>query len=105
MSLVGRVRLETWSARVVLPQEHIRTKDKEDRLNLLRACSTNLSPIMCMYEDPQEQIRRLLSSYAEKPEIQIVDEVGEEHRLHPITDPDLMILIHNFFTPLHLYIP
>jgi len=103
-SLLARVRLESWSARVVLPHEHIRTKDKEDRLNLLRACSTNLSPIMCMYEDHQEEIRRLLSNYANKPEIQIVDEVGEEHRLHPITDPELMILIHNFFAPRQLYI-
>jgi len=103
-SLLARVRLEPWSARVVLPHEHVRTKDKEDRLNLLRACSTNLSPIMCMYEDPQEEIRRLLSNYADKPEIQIVDEVGEEHRLHPITDPELMILIHNFFAPRQLYI-
>jgi uncharacterized protein (DUF1015 family) len=103
-SLLARVRLEPWSARVVLPHEHIRTKDKEDRLNLLRACSTNLSPIMCMYEDPQRQIRHLLSNYADKPEIQIIDEVGEEHRLHPITDPELMILIHNFFAPRQLYI-
>ena len=103
-SLLARVRLEPWSARVILPHEHIRTKDKEDRLNLLRACSTNLSPIMCMYEDPQEQIRRILSSYAEEADICITDEVGEEHRLHPITDPELMILIHNFFASRQLYI-
>lgn len=103
-SLLARVRLEPWSARIVLPHEHIRTKDKEDRLNLLHACSTNLSPIMCMYEDTQGQIRHLLSNYADKPEIQIIDEVGEEHRLHPITDPELMILIHNFFAPRQLYI-
>ncbi len=103
-SLLARVRLEPWSARVVLPHEHIRTKDKEDRLNLLRACSTNLSPIMCMYEDPQGQIRRLLGNYAEEPEIQIVDEVGEEHRLHPIADPELVVLIHNFFASRQLYI-
>lgn len=103
-SLLARVRLEPWSARVVLPHEHIRTKDKEDRLNLLRACSTNLSPIMCMYEDLEGQLRRLLSHYTDKPEIQIVDEVGEEHRLHPITDPELMLLIHNFFASRQLYI-
>ncbi len=103
-SLLARVRLEPWNARVILPHEHIRTKDKEDRLNLLRACSTNLSPIMCMYDDPQGQIRHLLSNYVDKPEIQILDEVGEEHRLHPITDPELMVLLHNFFAPRQLYI-
>lgn len=103
-SLLARVRLEPWSARVILPHEHLRTKDKEDRLNLLRACSTNLSPIMCMYEDSQGQIRHLLSNFADNPEIQIIDEVGEEHRLHPITDPELMMLLHNFFAPRQLYI-
>ncbi len=103
-SLLARVRLEPWEARVVLPHEHIRTKDKEDRLNLLRAVSTNLSPIMCMYEDPQGRLRRLLNSHAEQAEIQIVDEVGEEHRLHPLTDPEQIALIHDFFEPRQLYI-
>jgi uncharacterized protein (DUF1015 family) len=103
-SLLARVRLEPWDARVVLPHEHIRTKDKEDRLNLLRACSANLSPIMCMYEDTQGQIRHILSNYADKAEVQIVDEVGEEHRLQPITDPEVMLLIHSFFAARQLYI-
>jgi uncharacterized protein (DUF1015 family) len=103
-SVFARVRLEPWSARVILPHEHIRTKDKDDRLKLLHACAANLSPIMGMYEDAQGQMRHLLSNYADKPEVQIVDELGEEHCLHPITDPDLMTLIHNFFAPRQLYI-
>jgi uncharacterized protein (DUF1015 family) len=57
-----------------------------------------------MYDDPQGQIRHLLSNYVDKPEIQILDEVGEEHRLHPITDLELMVLLHNFFAPRQLYI-
>lgn len=103
-SLLARVRLEPWDTRVILPHEHIRTKDKEDRLNLLRACSTNLSPLMCMYEDPQGEMRHLLSHYANKPAIQIVDEIEEEHYLHAITDPELIVLIHYFFAPRQLYI-
>jgi uncharacterized protein (DUF1015 family) len=59
---------------------------------------------MGIYEDVQGQIRHLLSSYADTPEVQIVDELGEEHRVHPITDPDVMTLIHNFFALRQLYI-
>jgi uncharacterized protein (DUF1015 family) len=103
-SLLARVRLEPWSARVVLPHEHTLAKAKEDRLRLYRACSTNFSPIMSLYDDPQGRMRRLLGTYAEKPEVQIVDEVGEEHRLHPINDPQHVALIQDFFSQRQLYI-
>jgi uncharacterized protein (DUF1015 family) len=79
-------------------------KPKDDRLKLLRACATNLSPIMSLYDDPQGRIRRLLSSYAENVEMQITDEVNEEHRLHPITDEYQIALIQNFFAERQLYI-
>lgn len=104
MSLMARVRLEPWDARVVLPHEHTLAKAKEDRLNLLRACSANFSPIMCMYDDPQGRIRRLLNSYAPNAEVQIVDEDKVEHRLQPIIDEEQINLIQNFFAQRQLYI-
>jgi len=79
-------------------------KPKDDRLKLLRACVTNLSPIMSLYDDPQGRIRRLLSSYAENVEVQIIDDVNEGHRLHPITEEHQISLIHNFFAERQLYI-
>jgi len=103
-SLLARVRLEPWSSRVVLPHEHTLAKAKEDRLKLLRACATNLSPIMSLYDDPQGRIRRLLNSYAPDAEIQIVDEAGEEQRLQPITDAQQAALIQDFFSQRQLYI-
>lgn len=103
-SLLARVRLEPWSARVVLPHEHTMAKPKDDRLKLLRACVTNLSPIMSLYNDPQGRIRRLLSSYAANAEVQFTDEVNEEHRLHPLTDKQQLALIQNFFAERSLYI-
>src|SRR5437667_4470588 len=103
-SLLARVRLEPWSARVVLPHEHTMAKPKDDRLKLLRACVTNLSPIMSLYNDPQSRIRRLLSAYASNAEVQITDEVNEEHRLQPITDLEQIALIQIFFAELQLYI-
>ncbi|HTI13351.1 MAG TPA: DUF1015 domain-containing protein [Dictyobacter sp.] len=103
-SLLARVRLEPWSSRVVLPHENTRKKDKEDRLNLLRACSSNFSPIMSMYDDPQGRIRKLLQQYAQHPEVQIRDEVGEEHILHPVTDEQQLQLIRDFFAERQIYI-
>lgn len=103
-SLLCRVRLEPWNAHVVLRHEHTLAKAKTDRLQLFRACGANLSPIMSMYNDPQGRIRRLLSTYAERAEVQIVDEVGEEHRLHAITDIQEIALIQDFFAERQLYI-
>lgn len=103
-SLLARVRLEPWSSKVVLPHEHTMSKPKDDRLKLLRACATNLSPIMSLYDDPQGRIRRLLGAYADKAEVQITDEVGEGHRLQHITDPAQIDLIQNFFAERQLYI-
>ena len=103
-SLLARVRLEPWNTRIVLPHEHTMAKPKDDRLKLLRACVTNLSPIMSLYEDPQGRMRRLLSSYADAAEVQITDEVNEVHRLHPITYENQIALIQNFFAERQLYI-
>ena len=103
-SLIARVRLETWDARVILPHEHTLAKAKDDRLKLLRACAANFSPIMCLYDDPQGRIRRLLATYEEHPAVEIVDEVGEQHRLTPVTDAQHVALIQNFFEQRQLYI-
>ncbi len=103
-SLLARVRLEPWSARVILPHEHTLAKAKDDRLKLLRATAANFSPLMSLYDDPQGRIRRLLDSYANRAETRVVDEVGETHLLHPISDPVQVALIQDFFAERQLYI-
>ena len=103
-SLLARVRLEPWSARVVLPHEHTMARPKSDRLKLMEACATNFSPIMSLYEDPQGRMRKLLSAYAANAELQVIDEALEEHRLQPITEVEQIALIQNFFEERVLYI-
>lgn len=103
-SLFARVRLEPWEKHVVLRHEFTRKKDKDDRLQLLRACSVNLSPIMSMYSDPQGRMRRLLGDYLAKPEVQLTDETGEQHRLHPVNDPAVVARIQDFFAERQIYI-
>ena len=103
-SLLARVRLEPWHARVVLPHEHTLAKPKDDRLKLLRACATNLSPVMSMYEDPEGRIRGLLSDYAEQAEVQVTDEAQEGHRLHPMNDTKQIEHIQSFFAGRQLFI-
>jgi uncharacterized protein (DUF1015 family) len=103
-SLIARVRLEPWEKHVVLRHEFTRKKDKDDRLQLLRACAVNLSPIMSMYSDPQGRMRRLLGDYLAHPQVHMTDEAGEEHVLHPVTDPAVIERIQDFFAERQLYI-
>ncbi|HZU69899.1 MAG TPA: DUF1015 domain-containing protein [Ktedonobacteraceae bacterium] len=103
-SLLARVRLEPWSARVVLPHEQTLSKPKLDRLQLMRATAMNLSPLMSLYNDPQGRIRKLLNSSATNPEVKITDEVGEEHVLRAITDRQHIALIQDFFAGRQLFI-
>lgn len=103
-SLLARVRLEPWSARVVLPHEHTMSKPKLDRLQLMRATAMNLSPLMCLYDDPQGRMRKLLGAYAANPEVTFLDEMNEEHLLHAVTDLQQIALIQNFFSERQLYI-
>lgn len=49
-SIVARVRLEPYSAGVVLPHERTFPKPRERRLELLRAARTKLSPILLLHE-------------------------------------------------------
>lgn len=103
-SLLARVWLEPWSKRVVLPHEHTLAKAKRDRLQLLHACATNLSPIMCLYDDPQGRIRRLLGTYTAQAEVRITDKGNEGHILHPISDEQVISSIVDFFLQRQLYI-
>jgi uncharacterized protein (DUF1015 family) len=103
-SLLARVRLEPWDARVILPHEHTMAKPKSDRLQLMQACATNFSPVMSLYRDPRGRMRALLGAYGANTEVRATDEAQEEHRLQPITDVEQIALIQNFFEERRLYI-
>jgi uncharacterized protein (DUF1015 family) len=47
--VMAAVGLADWDARVVLPHEDTLAGPKADRLQLLRACNTNFSPIFMLY--------------------------------------------------------
>jgi uncharacterized protein (DUF1015 family) len=105
LSLLSRVRLEPWDAGIILPHEQTLAKDRSDRLRLLHACAANLSPIMALYDDPEHTLRAELDKLAAAdPDMQFVDNAGEEHRLTRVADPMAMQLITAFFAERHLFI-
>ena len=65
--ITASVRLEEFHRQVILPHEETNAAPKADRLRLMEACRTNLSPIMSFYRDPQRRIRSVMERLAEPP--------------------------------------
>jgi uncharacterized protein (DUF1015 family) len=58
------------------------TKPKEGRLNLMRACAANFSPIFYLYEDEDKKVAAIMKVISrELPAIKVKDEKGVLHKL------------------------
>jgi uncharacterized protein (DUF1015 family) len=79
------VRVVPFSARVVLPHERTLSGPKEDRLKLVRATRTNVSPGFMLYRDPGRVLDRHLSSGKEVSSFTTAE--GIAHRLSKVFDP------------------
>ena len=83
-AVFGRLRLEEWDRGIVLPHEVTGAGAKEDRLRLLRATCTHLSPIMALYENdgrrnlPEEGIGEPVFDAALADERHTLRPVGED---------------------------
>jgi len=84
------VALEPYEKGVVLPHEETMPKHKADRLELMRACRANFSPIFSLYADPAGEVDRALREAVKgaPPDIDFTDEQGEAHRMWVITDSE-----------------
>lgn len=85
------VQLEDPETGRILPHEWTFPKAKQDRLQLLRACHANTSPIFSLYSDPLDQImaRLEMSVNGAKPLNSFMGEDEIQHRLWIVSDPDV----------------
>lgn len=111
LGILGAVTVEPWEAGAVLPHEHTLPGPKLDRLRLLQACRTNISPIFLMYDDPGGHIRAILARVAaQQPVGDVRLEPGEiphaadETRLWPVVDPELTEALRQAFAATQAYI-
>ena len=85
--LLVALLLEEWSKGIVLPHEETLPKPLADRLNLMRACNANLSPVFGLYEDDAGTAAGLVESRTGfLPDVGVLDEDGDAHRLWVVTD-------------------
>ena len=81
------VKLEELGKGSIYPHECTHSKPKQDRLNLMRSCQANTSPIFSLYKSREEGISKILSKiFGTKPYIESADISGDTHRLWQIDD-------------------
>ena len=99
-ALIALVKLERFENRVVLPHEKTHAGPKADRLNLMRECHANLSPIFLLYADPTGDIEQILESFtdAHRPEIDCAETFGSTHQLWCLDDAERNTEIQNLFS-------
>jgi len=93
----GALHLEDYARRVVRPHERTMSGPKADRLKLLRATATNLSPIFLLYEDPDDKLAGVLApAFDAGPTWSARDAAGTEHRLTRIDDRAIVASVQRF---------
>jgi len=84
---LGAVKLEELGSGKIHPHEMTYSKPKSDRLNILRYCDANTSPIYSLYSSREKITSAILDDLAKTaPFIDAVDGDGFRHRLWRIND-------------------
>jgi len=85
---IGLGQLEDYSAGVIFRHEQTLSGPKKDRLELLRHTRAHPEQLFMVYPDPQGEIDKLLDAASTgRPDCEVADEYGAEHRLWRIADP------------------
>jgi uncharacterized protein (DUF1015 family) len=88
---IGLCRLEEFGKGMIFPHERIHEEQKEDRLEVLKACQANLSQIFSVYPDAQQTVNSLFRKYlASPPLFEYMDGEDIRHTLWSIKDRNLL---------------
>ncbi len=86
---LGLVKLEALGKGNIHPHEYTHSKPKKDRLDLMRYCEANISPIFSLYNSPEKKTSTLLEEKAgTKPYIEARDNGGAVHSLWKIEETE-----------------
>lgn len=101
--LIALVKLDELG-KGVFPHEATYSKPKADRLDLMRTCYGNISPIYALYNSPERIASQILDTLTDTPLISARDYDGSDHKLYRIQDLSLYENIINEFSGKAIYI-
>lgn len=98
------VKLEPWQNKIIYPHENTVTGIKSDRIELMRACQANISPILALYDDPGQKAAQLLSAQTRRKLILDFASGGEYHKVWMVTDWEFIQRVCHYMASKPLYI-
>lgn len=104
LELYACVRLEPWEKKVVFPHEFTMAKAKADRLNLMKVCSANFSPVFGLYEDPGNKINQLILTRVRSNPVYNYQYGNETHRFWVVNEPEFVQRVSHFLITKPIYI-
>ena len=105
VGIIGLMRLQDYSDGSILPHENTSEYIKRDRLELMKACPANFSPIMCLYDDEEQGLSEIFSSIMmEEPFATIGHSEETSQEIWFITEHSLIFQIHNILSRKKVYI-
>ncbi|MFA5401160.1 MAG: DUF1015 domain-containing protein [Dehalococcoidia bacterium] len=104
LELYACVRLEPWENKIVVPHEFTMAKAKADRLDLMKACSADFSPIFGLYEDPGGKINQLIVNRVKATPTYNFQTGTDYHRFWAVNEPEFVQRVSHFLIPKPIYI-
>jgi uncharacterized protein (DUF1015 family) len=86
-AVYATVKLEPFSAGIVLPHERTLPRARTDRMEMIRATAANLSPVVGLYPDPAGTAARAISGAVHGPPRVTATVEGVEARMWRVADP------------------
>ncbi len=94
VGFLGLIRLEELGKGNIYPHECTYATPKQDRLNLLRSCEANISPIFSLYKSTEGQVSTLFSRIIQsKPYIESKDAAGAIHKIWQVDKKKDIVVI------------
>ena len=99
------VRVEPYETGVILPHEETLPKHKKDRLELMRLCRANFSPIFGLYPEKEMVSSLIIAKVMQNdPDISFTDELGQAHRMWIVRDHTVINPIISIMEQKHIFI-
>jgi len=103
--LIALVGLEPFEKGIILPHERTFSKVKSERLDLMKACHANFSPIFSLYQDENDILSLLKdSALINEPDMDLVNDKGHRHKLWRVTDTNIHQHVNNAMKQTRLFI-
>jgi uncharacterized protein (DUF1015 family) len=103
--LMARVQLEDFETGMIRPHERIKREPAVDRMNLLKACRTNVSPIMGLLRTERGELLALMRRVKEgTPDMTAVDNDGVTYNMWVETDKNMIAGFSALFQQRPIYI-